>query len=138
MKLKKRVVVITGASSGIGRATALACARRGAHVVLAARSARELDRVAQQCERRGGRALAVPTDVTDPGSVTALAAAATARFGRIDVWANAAGVGVLGRFDQTPPVNCAASSTSTSSAPSTGPGPPCPSCAGRAKASSST
>ncbi|MFI9063543.1 SDR family NAD(P)-dependent oxidoreductase [Streptomyces sp. NPDC053429] len=103
MKLKDRVVVITGASSGIGRATALACARRGAHVVLAARSARELDRVAQQCARRGGQALAVPTDVTDPESVTALAAAATARFGRIDVWANVAGVGILGRFDQTPP-----------------------------------
>ncbi|MGW7101742.1 SDR family NAD(P)-dependent oxidoreductase [Streptomyces sp. NPDC054838] len=103
MKLANRVVVITGASSGIGRATALACAKRGAHVVLAARSGRELDRVAEQCRRRGGKALAVPTDVTDPGAVTALAAAATARFGRIDVWANVAGVGILGRFDQTPP-----------------------------------
>ncbi|MEU6890295.1 SDR family NAD(P)-dependent oxidoreductase [Streptomyces sp. NPDC046557] len=103
VKLKNRVVVITGASSGIGRATAVACARRGAHVVLAARSTRELDRVARRCRRAGGQALAVPTDVTDPAAVTALAAAATARFGRIDVWANVAGVGILGRFDQTPP-----------------------------------
>ncbi|MFJ6723106.1 MULTISPECIES: SDR family NAD(P)-dependent oxidoreductase [unclassified Streptomyces] len=105
MRLENRVVVITGASSGIGRATALACARHGAQVVLAARSAGELDRVARLCGRRGGQALAVPTDVTDPEAVTALAAAATARFGRIDVWANVAGVGILGRFDQTPPAD---------------------------------
>lgn len=101
--MRGAVVVVTGASSGIGRATALACAGRGAHVVLAARSAAQLDRVAAQCRQRGGAALAVPTDVTDGAAVTALAAAATRRFGRIDVWVNAAGVGILGRFDQTPP-----------------------------------
>ncbi|MFJ4776291.1 SDR family NAD(P)-dependent oxidoreductase [Streptomyces sp. NPDC088762] len=102
MRLKNRVVVITGASGGIGRATALACARRGADVVLAARSALVLEDVAAQCRRRGARAVAAPTDVTDAGSVNALAAAATERFGRIDVWVNAAGVGMLARFDEMP------------------------------------
>ncbi|MEW2414713.1 SDR family NAD(P)-dependent oxidoreductase [Streptomyces sp. NPDC046866] len=103
VRMRGAVVVVTGASSGIGRATALACAGRGARVVLAARSAAELERVAAQCRERGGEALAVPTDVSDEAAVTALAAAATARFGRIDVWVSAAGAGILGRFDQTPP-----------------------------------
>lgn len=102
MKTRGMVVVITGASSGIGRATAVACARRGARVVLAARSGLPLEAVAAQCRRRGGEALVQRVDVTDEQAVRALAQAAVARFGRIDVWVNGAGVGILGRFDQVP------------------------------------
>lgn len=101
--LGKAVVVITGASSGIGRAAALAFARRGAKLALAARRSDLLHEVARECERQGGRAIAVPTDVTDPGEVQHLARLAAERLGgRIDVWINNAGVGAVGRFTQTP------------------------------------
>jgi len=96
-----RVVVITGASSGIGRAAALAFARRGARLVLAARRAELLEEVAAECRAIGGDALAAPTDVTDPQAVEALAAAAEAAFGGVDVWINNAGVGVFGRYHET-------------------------------------
>lgn len=96
------VVVITGASSGIGRATALAFARKRARVVLAARDAQALELVAAQCARLGAQALVVPTDVTDAKAVRALAAAALRRFGGIDVWVNNVGVGAVGRFESTP------------------------------------
>jgi NAD(P)-dependent dehydrogenase (short-subunit alcohol dehydrogenase family) len=97
------VVVITGASSGIGRATALAFAREGASVVLAARRQQLLLDTAAECESLGGRALAVPTDVTDEEAVRELARRAVEHFGRIDVWVNNAAVGLFGRFEETPP-----------------------------------
>lgn len=100
--MRDAVVVVTGASSGIGRATALACAGRGARVVLAARSEAVLDEVARECRRRGGEGFAVPTDVADERAVRELAERAVDRFDRVDVWVNAAGVGILGRFDQVP------------------------------------
>lgn len=82
-----RVVVITGASSGIGRATAHAFAREGVCLVLAARQAAELEQAARECLSLGARgALAVPTDVTDDHAVAALAARAVEAWGRIDVW----------------------------------------------------
>ena len=93
-------MVVVGASSGIGRATALAFARRGARVVVAARRAELLDEVAAECERLGADALAVPTDVTDAEAVRQLADTACATFGRIDVWISNAGTGVFGRFDE--------------------------------------
>ena len=100
-KLADRIVVITGASSGIGRAAALAFARRGAQLVLAARRSEVLEEVARACEVLGGRAIAVQTDVTDPEAVERLALAAETAFGRIDVWINNAGVGVFGPFQDT-------------------------------------
>ena len=98
----RQVIVITGASSGIGRGVAHAFAARGADVVLAARRAEALAEVAGECEERGGRVLAVPTDVSDEAAVQALARRAIEQFGRIDVWVNAAAVWSYGRFEDTP------------------------------------
>jgi short-subunit dehydrogenase len=101
--LKASVVVITGASSGIGRATALAFAQRGARVVLAARREEVLQQVARECERLGGQSLVVPTDVTSGTAMVRLASAAADKFGeRIDVWINNAGVGAIGEFSEVP------------------------------------
>nr|WP_201748896.1 SDR family oxidoreductase [Micromonospora acroterricola] len=100
--LDDSTVVITGASSGIGTATAYALARRGAAVVLAARSEPALRQVAQRCRELGGRALAVPTDVTDLESVQRLADRAAGEFGRIDAWVNNAAVSAVGLFDEIP------------------------------------
>jgi NAD(P)-dependent dehydrogenase (short-subunit alcohol dehydrogenase family) len=94
--------VITGASSGIGRATAHAFARQGARVVLAARSTTSLEEVRAECEELGGEALVVPTDVTSDEDVANLVASTIRSFGRIDVWVGAAAVFAYGRFDQVP------------------------------------
>lgn len=102
LPLNKQVVVITGASSGVGRATALEFARYRCTVILAARQQNELEEVAEVCTKLGAKALAVPTDVTDAESVNNLAKAAIA-FGRqINVWVNAAGVAIVGEFNAVP------------------------------------
>jgi NAD(P)-dependent dehydrogenase (short-subunit alcohol dehydrogenase family) len=98
--IDEQVVVITGASSGIGRETALAFGRAGASVVLAARNEVALNEVAKQIERLGGRAAVAVTDVADWTQVERLAQTAVDRFGRIDTWVNNAAVSIYATVDQ--------------------------------------
>jgi NAD(P)-dependent dehydrogenase (short-subunit alcohol dehydrogenase family) len=90
------VVLVTGASRGIGKAVALAFAEQGAQVVLAARSAERLADVAEDVSALGSQVLVAPTDVTSHAEVVALVDAALRRFGRIDVLVNNAGIGRVG------------------------------------------
>jgi short-subunit dehydrogenase len=103
VKISDAVVVITGASSGIGKAAALEFAARGARLVLAARRIDALERTRQECSRRGAPAHAVPVDVTQEEDVQELARRAVDRYERIDIWVNAAAVYSAGLFTETPP-----------------------------------
>ena len=98
--LNEQVIVIIGASSGIGLATAEAAAKRGAKVVLAARSGETLDEIVGRISASGGQAISVVCDVSDRARVEAVAEAAVGRFGRIDTWANVAGLAIFGRLDE--------------------------------------
>jgi NAD(P)-dependent dehydrogenase (short-subunit alcohol dehydrogenase family) len=100
--LKDLVVVVIGASSGFGRGTALKLGAEGAKVVVAARRKTLLDEVVSEIQASGGSALAIETEVSDPAQVSALAAAAVAQFGRVDVWINNVGIGALGYFWDIP------------------------------------
>lgn len=100
--LYQKTVVITGASSGAGRAIALRFAREGAHLVLAARREAALQEVAASCDELGARAIVVVCDVTDADAVKQLAHEAFIQFGSIDVWVNNAGVLAAGTFEETP------------------------------------
>jgi len=95
-------IVITGASSGFGRGAAMKLGTSGANVVLAARRTGLIEALAREISAKGGHALALTTDVSDPKAIAALAAAAVERFGRIDVWINNVGVGALGLFWDIP------------------------------------
>jgi len=95
-----RVVIVTGASSGIGEATAREFAQAGAITVLAARRADRLERLQQEIEAMGGRALAVPTDLTHLDQITNLVQTTLSAFGRIDVLANIAGWGFYDWFEE--------------------------------------
>ncbi|MEZ4409334.1 MAG: SDR family oxidoreductase [Polyangiales bacterium] len=95
--IDQQVIVITGASSGIGLATAREAARRGAKVVLAARSGEALEEIARSID---GEALAVAADVSVRAEVERVAAQAIERFGRIDTWVNNAGAAIYGRLDE--------------------------------------
>src|SRR5262245_61114780 len=94
--LSEQVLVITGASSGIGRATARLAAAAGAKVVLAARNVHDLEEAVTAITSAGGRALAVCADVAEPDQVEQIAAHAVKEFGRIDTWVNNAGVSLYG------------------------------------------
>ena len=102
MKLDDAVVVVTGASSGIGRAAAVAFAERTDAVVLAARRRDALEEVAKECADRGARTLVVPTDASDHEQMQALAQRAIETFGRIDVWVNNAAVTMFARIEDAP------------------------------------
>ncbi|UHQ19268.1 SDR family NAD(P)-dependent oxidoreductase [Lysobacter sp. KIS68-7] len=97
-KLKGKTIVVTGASSGIGKGVARALAAEGATLVLAARRTHLLHALADEL----GDALPVTTNVGDPRDVENLARAALGRYGRIDAWINNAGVAAIGRFDEIP------------------------------------
>lgn len=100
--LQGRVAVVTGASSGIGEACALAFVEKGAKVVLAARRAERLSSLVERIESGGGEALAVATDVTDEAAVQNLFDQAVARFGTVDVLINNAGVADSTPVDEMP------------------------------------
>ena len=97
-KLSEQVVVITGATSGIGLATAREAARRGARLVLVARNEEDLAEVAHEIEALGSQAHWVRADVSDPHAVEGVLDEALARFGGIDTWVNNAGVSIYGRL----------------------------------------
>ncbi len=101
-KLQDKVVVITGGSSGIGRATAHMLAERGVKLVLAARGEEGLLAAGRECEERGAQVITVPTDVTDRAAVGQLMRRALEVYGRVDVWINNAAVTSFGKLDQTP------------------------------------
>lgn len=96
----EQVIVITGASSGIGLATAEAAAEQGAKLVLASRSGDTLEDVAIRLSKNGAEAMAVDADVGNRADVEQIAVAAIERFGRIDTWVNNAGVAIYGRLDE--------------------------------------
>lgn len=98
--LEQQVMVITGASSGIGLATALMAAQHGARVVLAARNGQVLEEIANHIQAEGGEATWAAVDVTQNADLERLARRALEAFGTIDTWVNNAGVSIIGRMEQ--------------------------------------
>jgi NAD(P)-dependent dehydrogenase (short-subunit alcohol dehydrogenase family) len=100
--IKDQVVVVTGASSGIGLATALEAGKRGARVVLASRDEQDIRNAAEQITAAGGQAISVVADVGDKAAMESVAEQAVAAFGRIDTWVNNAGVSIYGLIEEVP------------------------------------
>lgn len=97
---RENVVILTGASRGIGREMAFQLADQGAWLALAARDAGGLEEAAAECRKRGARAVAIPTDVGEEAQCAALVARAVEEFGRADTLINNAGIGMWARFDE--------------------------------------
>jgi short-subunit dehydrogenase len=95
----KKSVIVTGASSGIGRALALRLADEGAWLALAARDAQRLDSLAAECQQRGGKAIAIPTDVADESRCKTLIQHTREAYGRIDMMVNNAGMAVVSKLE---------------------------------------
>jgi NAD(P)-dependent dehydrogenase (short-subunit alcohol dehydrogenase family) len=108
MQFSPEVVVITGASAGVGRAVARAYAARGARIGLLARGRDGLDAAQREVEAAGGRGLAVQTDVAHADEVEAAAGAVEAQFGPIDTWINNAMLSVFWPIKAMPPMSFAA------------------------------
>src|SRR5437764_4658035 len=102
---RSEVVVVTGASAGVGRATVQAFARQGAHIGLLARGRAGLEGAKRDAEAVGGKGLALPTDVADPDQVERAAAAVESAFGPIDVWVNNAMVSVFSPAKEMTPAD---------------------------------
>src|SRR4051812_47483235 len=98
--LREQVIVITGASSGIGLATARAAAKRGAAVVLAARNGEALEQIAQEINDAGGRATHVAADISRREDVQRIHDTAMQKFGGFDTWVNDAGLAIYGKLEQ--------------------------------------
>ncbi|CAN5181858.1 SDR family oxidoreductase [soil metagenome] len=100
--LEEQTLVITGGSSGIGLVTAKRAAKRGARLVLAARSKRELKDAVKKIEKKGGTATYVTADVADAGDVEKIEEKAIDEYGGFDTWINNAGVSIYGRIEEVP------------------------------------
>lgn len=101
-KLKNQVIVITGATSGIGLVTARMAAKRGARVVLAARSQDALQQLTAEIEQDGGKAIHVVADVGKPEDVHEIVQSAEHTFGGFDTWVNDAGISIYGKLEDVP------------------------------------
>jgi NAD(P)-dependent dehydrogenase (short-subunit alcohol dehydrogenase family) len=100
--LSQQVIVLTGATSGIGLATAREAGKAGAKLILVARNAEALDTLAAELRAAGGEAHPVPGDIAEPETAERAAAAAIAQFGRLDTWVNDAGAFIYGSLEDTP------------------------------------
>jgi len=96
---RDQVVIVTGASTGIGKSLALQLAGQGAKVVVAARRVERLEQAAEECHQRGGKALVVPTDVSDESQCKELVEKTITTFGRLDMLVNNAGLAVIARLE---------------------------------------
>ena len=101
-KVSGKTIVIVGASSGFGRGVAEQMGSYGANVVLAARRGEVLTEIAEQINKSGGTAIAIPTDISKPEDLKRLSDTAISKYGKIDVWINMAGVGAIGKFWEIP------------------------------------
>lgn len=100
MKFTNKVIIITGASAGIGKTLALKLACQGANLILAARNKAALEITARECVKNGGKAIVAPHDITNPDACKKLIQDSLSAFGRIDCLVNNAGISMWARFDE--------------------------------------